>query len=73
MKVQGEEVFSVPTERFAISPSNEGYTLNYSADGVNFTAIDEATPANEVGVFVDAPKGMSYKLVGNNSTVYTQY
>ena len=73
MKVSGENAFGVPANGFAVSASEEGYTLNYSADGVSFSPISEATPANEVGVFVDAPKGMIYKLVGNNSTVYIQY
>lgn len=73
MKVIGEQAFGIPATGFAVSPSTEGYTLAYSADGVSFTNIDTATPAGEVGVFVDAPKGMIYKLVGNNSEVYIQY
>lgn len=73
MKITGEQIFSIPATGFAVSPSAEGYTLNYSADAVSFTPISEATPANEVGVFVDCAKGMCFKLVGNASEVYIQY
>lgn len=73
MRILGEEVFSVPTDKFAVSKSNEGYTLNYSADGVSFTAIDKACPANEVAVYNGLAKGMVFKLVGNASEVYIQY
>lgn len=65
--ITGEKAFSVPTRSFAVSPSNEGYTLNYSADGVSYTAYTTATPANEVLIVNGVPKGMIYKLVGNQS------
>lgn len=73
MKVQGENVFGVPTTSFAVSGSESGYTLNYSADGIQFTAYEEATPANEVLLVNGVAKGMSFKLVGNTSDVYIQY
>lgn len=73
MKVQGETIFYIPSNEFAISPSAEGYTLAYSADGVNFTNYEEATPAGETLVVNGIPKFMKFKLVGNNSTVTIQY
>lgn len=73
MKIQGEQIFSVPTTSFAVSPSNEGYVLEYSADAISFTAIDEDTPAGEVAVFNDTAKGMVFRLRGNQSEVYIQY
>lgn len=73
MKVIGENAFSVPANSFAISPSEEGYTLEYSADGVGFTAYADATPAGEVCVVNGAAKGMVYKLTGNQSEVFIQY
>lgn len=73
MKVSGENVFSVPANSFAISASAEGYTLNYSVDGVSFTPYDDATPSGTTAIVNFAVRGMCYKLVGNNSDVYIQY
>lgn len=73
MLVKKDNVFSVPTNSFAIGASNEGYTLNYSVDGTNWTAYDEATPSGETAIVNFAVKGMLYKLDGNNSDVYIQY
>lgn len=73
MKIQGEQIFSIPQNSFAISPSAEGYTLAYSADGINFTNNDEPTPAGETLVVNGCAKFMKYKLVGNQSEVLIQY
>ena len=73
MKVSGEEVFYVQSNAFAISPSAQGYTLNYSVDGENFTAYETATPSGETAIVNFAVAGMSYKLVGNEDDVYIQY
>lgn len=73
MKVEGSNSFSVPEKSFAVSPSAQGYVLKYSADGKNFTAYDEAVPANEVLVVNGVAKGMVYKLDGNTDTVFVQY
>lgn len=71
--VQKEHIFQVPAENFALSPSAEGYTLHYSADGVHFTAWDTPTPAGKNEVITDAPINLYYKLVGNNSDLILQY
>lgn len=73
MKITGETIFYIPSNEFAISPSNEEYTLAYSADGVNFTNYEKATPAGETLVVNGIPKFMKFKLIGNNSTVTIQY
>lgn len=73
MKIQGEKVFSIPQTSFAISPSTEGYTLAYSADGTNFTLAEEPTPAGQTLVVNGCAKFMKYKLVGNQSEVLIQY
>lgn len=73
MKIQGEQIFGVPTTSFAVSASESGYTLNYSADGESFTAYEKETPANEVLVVNGVAKGMTFKLAGNASDVYVQY
>lgn len=69
IKVKGEQPFQVLATSFAISPSAEGYTLNYSANGEEYTAWEEATPANEVLVVNGVAKLMYFKLVGNQSDV----
>lgn len=71
--ITGEEPFQVLAHSFSVSPSSEGYTLNYSANGTDFTAWDEATPANETLVVNGIAKGMWFKLVGNNSEVAINY
>lgn len=73
MKIQGEQIFGVPTTSFAVGPSNEDYVLNYSADGVNFSPWSEETPAGETLVVSGFAKGMGFYLEGNASTVYIQY
>lgn len=73
IKITGEQSFQVLATSFAISPSAEGYTLNYSANGVEYTAWEEATPANEVLVVNGVAKLMYFKLVGNASDVDINY
>jgi len=73
IKVHGEAAFQVELPNFAISPSASGYTLNYSADGVNYSAWEEATAAGETLVVCGAAGGMFYKLVGNTANVTVTY
>lgn len=65
IKIKDEEVFQVEAPNFAISPSPTGYTLNYSADGKNFTPWTDGTLAEVTQVVACAACGMYYKLVGN--------
>lgn len=71
--IQAETPFQVLAHSFAISPSAEGYTLNYSANGTDYTAWAEATQANDTCVVNGAAKGMWFKLVGNKSEVEVNY
>ena len=73
IKITGEQPFQILATSFAISPSAEGYTLNYSANGVEYTAWEEATPANEVLVVNGVAKLMYFKLVGNASELDINY
>ena len=73
MQIENEKRFSVPAHSFAVSPSESGYTLMYSANGNGFTAWSEATPANEVLVVNDVARGMVFYLSGNTSTVEITY
>ena len=72
-KISGEAAFQVLSHSFTVSPSSEGYTLNYSADGLNWTAYTEATPANENLIVNGIAFGQYIKLVGNNSEVQIVY
>lgn len=67
--VSDEQVFKVAKNQVAIGPSASGYTLAYSADGVNFTEYSTATPASE-NLIVNGVVQYSYlKLVGNEGEV----
>lgn len=69
MKIVGETPFQVLANAVCISPSKEGYTLNYSADGITYTAWDEAVPAGENLTISGVARGTFFKLVGNNTEV----
>lgn len=73
IKIQGEQPFSPMAHSFAISASKEGYTLNYSSDGITYTALEDATPADENNFVVDCPKGVYFKCVGNKSELTVTY
>lgn len=65
-KITGEQPFQVAAHSFSVY-SEDSYTLNYSADGVNYTAYDEATPAGETLIVNGVAKGMYFYLEGNAS------
>lgn len=73
IKIQGEQPFQVLAHSFSCSPSAEGYTLNYSADGIDYTAYTASTPSNETLIVCGVAKNMFFKLVGNNSEVNVCY
>lgn len=73
VSVPGETIFRVPVGNFALSPSAEGYTLNYSVNGVNFDAWDTATAAGKNEIITNAHCGLYYKCVGNQSNLTLQY
>ena len=73
MKVSNEDLFTIPSESFAIGYSSTGYNLEYSTDGENFTAYDKSVPANEVCIVHGAPKFLTFRLSGNSGDVLIQY
>lgn len=74
IKITGEEPFQIPSAHsMGVSPSNEGYTLQYSVDGINYTDWEEATPANENLFVIGFPKYTFFKLDGNSSDVIIVY
>lgn len=74
MKISGQSVFQIPAHSFICSPSESGYVLQYSADGVNFTSYDEETPAGENLIVNGVPKFTYFKLSGNtDENIRIQY
>lgn len=63
--VKQETPFQVAASRFCVGASSSGYTLNFSADGVNWTPWTDGTLANTDQVVVNAAGGMYFKLDGN--------
>lgn len=72
-QITGEQSFSPLAHSFGVSPSTSGYTLAYSADGVNYTLYEESTPANETLIVNGVPKGFYFRLAGNTSDVTINY
>ena len=75
IKISGETPVQINAHSCIISPSNEGYTLNYSATGLDgeWTAYSEATPANENLIINGMAWGTFIKLDGNASEVTINY
>lgn len=73
LKITGDTPFQVMAHSCAVSPSEQGYTLQYSADGVNYTAWEEATPANENLIVNGLAWGTYLRLSGNTSEVVVNY
>lgn len=73
IKVNADDAFQVLAHSFGVSPSAEGYTLQYSADGIDYTDWEEATPADENLFVINVPKYSYFKLDGNQSEVTVIY
>ena len=71
--VSGENAFQVLSHSFSVSPSNEGYVLQYSADGINWTDYEEEVPADETLIVNGCAFGQYIKLSGNASDVQVIY
>lgn len=67
-KITGEHPFQVLTNNFSISPSAEGYTLQISADGVNYSNLFTVS-ANTTRLVTGVAANSYYRLLGNNSQV----
>lgn len=69
IKISGETPVQILAHSAVISQSASGYVLNYSGDGLSWTAYPEATPANEDLIINGLAWGTYIKLVGNTSEV----
>ena len=67
LTINKEEPFQVGAPIFCIGQTAEGYTLNYSVDGTNWTAWEEMTAAETDTVVTNAAASMYFKLAGNTS------
>lgn len=68
-EITGEEAFSCASGAIAIPATSNGYTINYSADGVTWTEYEEEVPADENCFIMNAIVGTFFKLVGNTDTI----
>jgi len=67
-KIQGEQPFQVLTNNFSISPSNEGYTLQISADGKQYSNLF-SVGAGVTRLVTGVAANSYYRLLGNHSQV----
>lgn len=73
LEISGETAFQVMSHSFSVSPSESGYTLQYSANGKDWTSYEEAVPSNENLICNACAFGQYVKLSGNTSTVTVIY
>ena len=67
-KIESNPSFQVLSHSFSVSPSSQEYTLQYSADGIDWTDYEETIPADENLIVNDCAYGQYIKLDG-----YTPY
>lgn len=67
-KIESNPSFQVLSHSFSVSPSSREYTLQYSADGIDWTDYEETIPADENLIVNDCAYGQYIKLDG-----YTPY
>ena len=67
-KITGEAPFQILASNFSIGPSNEGYTLQVSADGNDWSDLFTVA-ANTTRMVTDIANGSYYRLKNNNSEV----
>ena len=72
-EISGETAFQVESHSFSVSPSESGYTLQYSANGREWTDYSEAVPANETLIVNGCAFGQYIKLSGNTGLVTIIY
>ena len=70
--ITGEAPFQVLATNFSISPSNEGYTLQISADGTNYSDLF-AVGSDTTRMVTGVSNGSYFRLKGNESTVVVNW
>lgn len=67
-EITNEQPFQVLCSSFSISPSQQNYTLNISADGKNYSPLFTVA-SGQTRLVTGVASGSYYKLVGNQSEV----
>ena len=67
-KIQGEAPFQVLATNFSISPSEQNYTLQISADGENYSDLFSVS-AGQTKMVTNVANGSYYRLHNNTSEV----
>lgn len=70
--VNGEAPFQVLTGAFSVSPSNEGYDLQISSDGVNYSTLF-SVGAGVTRLITGVASGSYYRLLGNETEVIVNW
>lgn len=73
MKINGEKKFSVCSNYFAISAVDVDYTLQFSVDGENWTAVDGVTPAGENHIISGCPRNLYWRMKDNTGDALIQW
>lgn len=71
-KISGESPFQVLTSNFSISPSESGYQLEISADGVNYSPLF-TVGAGVTRLVTGVAANSYYRLAGNTSDVVVNW
>ena len=67
-RINGEEAFQIGAPNMTISPSSQGYELQISADGYNFTTLF-SVDANTTRMVTGVANGSYYRLLGNEDDI----
>lgn len=67
-KIESNPSFQVLSHSFSVSPSSQEYTLQYSANGIDWSDFEGTIPADENLIVVDCAYGQFIRLDG-----YTPY
>ncbi len=70
--ILNEQPFQVLTTAFSIGPSETGYDLQISADGVNFSTLF-SVPADTTRMITNVARGSTYRCLGNEGEVVVNW
>ena len=70
--ILNEAPFQVLTTAFSIGPSQTGYDLQISADGVNFSTLF-SVPADTTRMITNVARGSTYRCLGNEGEIVVNW
>lgn len=70
--ILNEQPFQVLTTAFSIGPSQTGYDLQISADGVNFSTLF-SVPADTTRMITNVARGSTYRCLGNEGEIVVNW